>query len=162
MEKKSFVHQLDKVKVTEKDIKEILHSLKVISAIREYDKLLTKRGLFIDQCENYWQPFTRWMYAENRLQNIDAITTIFSKAFAVCFFLLDMREKLTDQSKSIDWLQNTQTLARLMTEIKNTQKGLVNLNVTYSDDTHTVSKIVLLNETVQDKLQQIDHELKRK
>jgi hypothetical protein len=148
--------ELDKVKITEKDIMEVMHSLKIIAATREYDKLLTKRGLFIDQCENYWQPFTRWLYAENRQQNVDFISSVFYKAFDMCFFLLERRAEMhTAKQGGMQWLQNTQTLTRLTAEIKNAQRGLSNLVVTYTDDTHTVSRIVLLIEKVQDKLQQV-------
>jgi hypothetical protein len=142
-------------KLEEKDIFSSLHALKVISSIREHDKLLTKRGLFVDQCENYWQPVTRWFYSESRLQNISSISTIFNKTFLICFALLHRRQEIKEDD--ISWLPNIQTLQRLVTEIKNAQRGLVNLIVTYRDDTHTVASIVLLNENIQDKLQQIDH-----
>ena len=143
--------------IDETEVLEMLHSLKVISTIREHDKILTKRGLFVDHTEAYLQSFTRWMQSENRHQNIETIAAIFSKTFTICFELISTKKDISEGST--DFLRHTQLLNRLKTEIKHARKGLGNLTVTYQDDTHTVAKIMLIQDRIEDKLQQLQHHL---
>ena len=137
----------------------IIHSLKVIATLKENDKLITKRGLFIDSYDNIWQSITRWVYTENRCQNIDTLVGIFNQAFDIANTLLTHREAI-GVTDSVVMLQNIQEIERLVHEIKRADKAIANLIVTYSTDSHTIAKIELLRESINDRLLQITHRMK--
>lgn len=127
---------------------QIIHSLKVISTIRENDRISTKKGIFVDPSDNPMQPVARWLHSENRFHNLNTLQNIFDRSFQVCEQLLQLLPS--------DQLRRNQQIARLQQELRNAQRGLSNLMVTYETDSHTVAKLVLLNERIQDHLQQID------
>jgi hypothetical protein len=136
----------------------IIHSLKVIATLKENDKLITKRGLFIDSHDNIWQSISRWIYTENRCQNIDTLVNIFNISFDTANAIINHREAIC-KIDSVVMLQNKQEIKRLIIEITNADKAITHLIVTYSTDSHTVAKIELLRESIHDRLSQIEHRL---
>lgn len=161
VQQQPIIHNLQPGNVYPSDtqVTNILHSLKVISKTKENDRLNTKSGIFIDSFENFLQPITRWARGERRDNNLETITDIFNKAFDMAFLFLEHRKTLSNMTSnnSLEWLQNTQIINRVTAEITSAQKGLSNLKTTYKGDQHTVARIVLLYETIQDKLQQIEY-----
>jgi hypothetical protein len=140
--------------LTNTEITHVLHALKIISMIKKHDKLTTQRGFFIDQGDDSWQAVRRWFNNENRFKNIDMVSSTLNTAFDICFELLKIRTQLNNKN-TVHMLKNTQTLKRLTAEIKKAQQGLLNLTCTYQNDSHTVSRLILLDENIQDQLQQI-------
>mgnify|MGYP001029107093 CR=1 FL=1 len=135
-----------------------IHCLKIIATLKENDKLITKRGLFIDSYDNIWQSITRWMHTENRCQNIDRLVDIFNGAFDIANTIITHREAI-GKPDSVVMLQNKQEITRLMIEITRADKAMAHLTVTYSTDSHTVAKIELLRESIHDRLLQVEHRI---
>jgi hypothetical protein len=140
---------------TEAQMMQILHSLKVISTIKENDKVATNNGMYIDT--SVWQSMSRWFSKEARDQNVEKIGAVFQRAFAFCEGLLD-----TPKSTDIEELQTAQSLNRLQREIASAQTGLLNLTVTYENDTSTVARIQALHELTTDRLEQLEYRRARK
>lgn len=130
----------------------LLHALKIISSLQEHDKLMTKKGLYIQTKEDWKGSITRWFKEENRSSNIDALNTIFEKCFQLCF---DLANQTYTDPLDIKKLKNKQVLDRLVKEIIASEKGLKNLTVTYQSDIHTVSRLMIIIENIDDTLQQI-------
>jgi hypothetical protein len=131
---------------------QLLHSLKVVATIKENDRISTKKGIFVDSSHNRLQPIYRWFYSENRNHNTNTLETIFNRSFECCEHLVKLRLQTSDDT---DLLDKNQRIQRLQQEIKNAQRGISNLIITYETDSHTVAKLVLLNERIQDRINMI-------
>lgn len=141
----------------ESNFMKLLHSLKVISTIRENDRISTKKGIFVDPSDNPMQSMVRWFTSESRKHNTSTMSSIFDRSFNLCESLVENRAKLS--SSSDEQLKNMQQIRRMEQEIRNARRGVANLMITYETDTHTVAKLVLINERIQDRLQRIHHSL---
>jgi hypothetical protein len=135
---------------------QLLHSLKVIATIKENDRICTQKGIFVDTSHNRLQPLYRWFNSENRNHNMSTLEQIFTRSFECCEHLVKLRQQPADDT---DLLDKNQRIKRLEQEIKNAQRGLSNLIITYETDSHTVAKLVLLNERIQDRINVIQHTL---
>lgn len=102
----------------------ILTQLKIISMIRQHDKVST-RGDTVRVDKEYFQAVRRYVSGESREINLIHIAEIFNQAFE----LLALRQK---DNIPIDWLQ---------IELLNAKKGLENLKATYKDDTVIQAKL---------------------
>lgn len=131
-------------------------SLKVISSIREHQRISTQNGISISKSK-ILQPLWRWLSSENRTQNIDAVSGVFDQAFHLSNKLVSTR---LNNLSAREVLNNRQQLARLEAEIRNGRRGIVNMMSTYESDASTVAKIVFLNESITDRLKQIQTEMK--
>ena len=154
---KSTAHEVD-----DHEISSILHSLKVLSAIKENDKVCTRKGIYLHKCDSgrsVLQPFSRWMYSEDRKSNLSAIDAIFSRAVDCCCNLLKIREELKESDSVqvlLSLIENKQMIKRLQAEMNNALKGVRHLSVTYVSDSHSMATIALLDDTVTDRLERIN------
>lgn len=148
----------DSHEVLEASVLQTLHSLKVIATIKENDRISTKKGIYVDTTENYIQSILRWINSENRSHNVGTLENVFNRAFDICWNLLDSKKALLSKPEKL--LECDQRIQRLDTEIRNAQRGVSNLLVTYETDTHTVAKLQVINETVHDRLQLLECALK--
>jgi hypothetical protein len=142
---------LEPQKVVDATFVQLVHSLKVLASIRENDRISTKKGIFVDSADNQLQSLYRWMASENRKHNLSTLESVFDRGFEMCTQLIRAR---TTEDKT-DHLKKTQQIRRLEQEIYSASRGIENLMVTYATDSHTVARLVLLNECTQDRLQQI-------
>jgi len=139
---------------------EIVHKLKILSTLREHDRVQTRSGLFVARSTAVLQGVSRWFSNETRQKNIEAITKIIREALSLCKSELSARRELLRGDDSLLLLKNSQVLKRLKTEISYAMIGVLNLKTTYSADSHTCSKIEIIHEFVEDELEQIDLEIK--
>ena len=126
---------------------QLVHSLKVLASIRENDRISTKKGIFVDSADNQLQSLYRWMASENRKHNLSTLESVFDRGFEMYTQLIRAR---TTEDKT-----DPQQIRRLEQEIYSASRGIENLMVTYATDSHTVARLVLLNECTHDRLQQI-------
>jgi len=134
------------------EITGVLHSLKVLSLIEENDRVITRKGIHLDKCDNFFQPVVRWFNSENRKSNLQAITAVFTRAFECCDQLFIYRSDLKDK---IALVQNTQMMDRLQTDIRSALNGIRNLKVTYANDAYATASITLMEDSVSDQLDRI-------
>lgn len=137
------------------DIVRIFQSLKVLAAVRENDRVLTRTGIRLDKSDTRLQAMWRWVGSENRQVNLDAIENLFDLVFLKANELVEER---IDQCNNLPvrFLENTQHLERLQREVAEALKGVLNLKVTYNADAYTVARIQVLAERVEDRMTQLD------
>jgi hypothetical protein len=115
----------------ETDIEDIILNLKIISKIRQHEKLLVvNKTLTVDH--RIGQPFWRWYTADNRTDALQFITSVVNSA--------------------LDYTQQTNHIvydaATLKTELMNVIQGLDNLSATYKLDNFIVAKIDILRDKI--------------
>lgn len=115
----------------ETDIEDIILNLKIISKIKQHEKLLVvNKTLTVDH--RIGQPFWRWYTADNRTDTLQFITSVVNSA--------------------LDYTQQTSHIvfdaAALKTELMNVIPGLDNLSATYKLDNLIVAKIDILREKI--------------
>jgi hypothetical protein len=123
------------------DINEILHSLKVLSSIKEHERVSTKQG-FVVEPMGRWQGIYRWFSDEDRDANIVACEKVFNRAIAACH--------QTDNVQST--LRTKNLKARIRTEITHALRGVQNLCVTYQKDNTTCARIQVLTDNVMEEM----------
>ena len=106
--------------MNEEFIDNIITNLKILSIIEINDKLGVRKGhLSIDN--GSLQFIRRWFYRDSR----DVIK----------IFIRDLVKNITIVfSKLNSYEDSGWVLARILTELENVEKGLINLKTTYSDD----------------------------
>jgi len=144
------------------EISSVLHSLKVLAAIKENDKVETRKGVYVDRSDSFMQPWYRWIHAENRKTNLAAIEGIFERALNCCDILVKQRTAMKQTEEKKDPLllvANKQLIQRLQAELKSALKGVRNLAVTYHSDSHSTATIALVQDTVTDRVERINFQL---
>jgi len=119
-------------------------NLKILSTIREHDKLRTNDGIHIDRYENKWVSLTRWWNVENRNLNTVALVDFFQKTYLLC-------DKL--QTKENKTVEDIYKFNRLKQEIYNAKKGVANMVSTYRTDAYVMASLQLLHDQITDKLE---------
>ena len=106
--------------MNEEFIDNIITNLKILSIIEINDKLGVRKGhLSIDN--GRLQFIRRWFYRDSR----DVIK----------IFIRDLVKNITIVFSKINSYEDSGwVLARILTELENIEKGLINLKTTYSDD----------------------------
>jgi hypothetical protein len=140
------------------DLMQVMHSLKVLGTLRENDRITTKQGIHVQKCTNVMSGILRWFSSETRLTNILALKKLFESALKWCQTLSTERKTILDEEtnvldeKEIKLLKNSQQMERLEAAIKQGLAGMVNLCVTYADDSHCCTLLVLINDNTIDEL----------
>lgn len=124
---------------TQKKIDQNILNLKILSKIKENDKLLTNNELLEIDSPHLFQSINRWYNNENRNITIEKLNSILEDTFLIT-------EKLLNENKEEKNLEetNTQIFQNLILEMKNSLVGLENLKKTYSTDILISSQIDLL------------------
>lgn len=105
----------------------LMIDLKVVSKIRDNERVLTKnKNICIDSSDRL-QFFRRWLNGENREDNISRILSIFNQSFDIVF-----NEK--DEFKRRYFVE----------EIRKARKGIASIQITYRDDSNICSQLDLL------------------
>merc|ERR1711907_457949 len=114
-----------------KDIDTILLNLKIISQIKENDKLITSNSM-LEIDTTYFQFAKRWFNNDGRHTTIEYIKSIVDSTL----------------------------LQRFLLEMTNACKGLDNLKITYANDISIVSAIEISKEKLQMRIEGIQKILK--
>jgi hypothetical protein len=117
----------------ESDIEEIVLNLKMISKIKQNNKLVVINKM-ISVDNRLLQPFQRWYSADNREDALQFITTIVNRAIEYTY------ETNTSQ------LFDPKTIKQ---ELTNILPGLDNLSATYKLDYLVVAKIDLIKNKIE-------------
>ena len=128
--------------ITPKFIDENILNLKIISKIKENDKLLAHKNLLEIDSPHIFQSVNRWYNNENRNITIDKLNNILEGTFNITKSILE-REKIIKKKKSLEE-NNSQLFQTLILEMRNCLTGLDNLKKTYSEDILISSQLDLL------------------
>ncbi len=113
---------------------EVFINLTVISKIASGDKLVLEHDHLLNIDTSYLQFVTRWWRGANRMEMLDFMNTVLSRAF-------EMNKRFLEE-------QNEVMIFRLTTDLKNALTGLNNLKQTYPHDKLVQSEIDVMMENI--------------
>jgi len=136
------IQEIEEIEDIQKFIDENILNLKIISKIKENDKLLANKSLLEIDSPHLFQSVNRWYNKENRNITIEKLNNILEGTFKITKILLE-KEKGNKEEKSLED-NNSQIFQTLILEMKNSLVGLENLKKTYSEDILVSSQLDLL------------------
>tara|TARA_Y100000361_G_C11161872_1_gene348004 strand:+ start:6222 stop:6767 length:546 start_codon:yes stop_codon:yes gene_type:complete len=138
----------------------VLHDLKVISAIRENDKVFTENGMLNLDHGHFTSPFTRWVRGECRIKGLCAIGNVLSDAFAISennFRKMENKEVISKTREATVYRMKSYLLVcKIRAGVSDCLIGLKNLRSTYIKDTSITAKIDVIKESVTQGLRELD------
>ena len=138
-----------------KEIDDLLLDLKIISQIKENDKLITSKNV-LEIDSSYFPSIKRYWNNDNRSATIDYINDVINKTLNVT----DTTLNDTNSKKNIFQEDNSHILQRFLLEMTNSCKGLDNLKITYNSDITVTSAIDICKEKLQMRIEGIQKILK--
>ena len=141
---KVLIQEIKEEIIEQKFIDENILNLKIISKIRENDKLLTNNNLLAIDSPHLFQSLNRWYNKESRSITIEKLNDILDGTFAITKILLDQEKKNNNKDKESLEENNSQIFQTFILEMKNSLVGLENLKKTYNEDIMITSQIDLL------------------
>lgn len=119
----------------------LLTNLKVLSQIRQHERISTRSGNIIRiEAQDWMQPIRRYINGESRTVNIDDMQQVIEHAF----------EHLTN---SQDDARNQILRQRLLNELQAAAQGLDRLRTTYEHDSVVKARLDLLIDTIEEQLE---------
>jgi len=136
-----------------KDIDSILLDLKIISQIKENDKLVTSKEL-LEIDNSYFQSIKRYWNNDNRISSIEYIKNTVNRTLE--FTDTTLNDTHTE-NKNIFIENNSHILQRILVEMTNAIKGLDNLKLTYNTDITVISAIDIYKEKLNMRIEGIQN-----
>ena len=132
-----------KATIKNKDIEDNILNLKIISKIKEGDKLLTQNDIIeIDQ-SNLLQGVYRWMHSEGRQVTIKKLNDIVEETIKITDYLFENEKKKITKNEVLEE-NNSQLFQKFILEMTNSLLGLENLKKTYTGDITISAQIDIL------------------
>lgn len=143
------------------NLNRIFINLKIISNIKEYDKLLTLEENDIIEIDNagLTQPLRRWWNGRNRNETIEFLNSFISEAFIIIDDTLN-NEIAGSSNTNFFKESNHNILQRFLLELTNSMKGLHNLKITYGYDIKFKSQLDTLVEGIEFRVEKIKDALR--
>lgn len=135
------------------DIDAILLDLKIISQIKEHDKLVTSKEL-LEIDNSYFQSIKRYWNNDNRISTIDYIKNTVNKTLEFTDTTLNNSQ---NNHNNIFIENNSHILQRFLVEMTNAIKGLDNLKLTYNSDITITSAIDIYKEKITMRIEAIQN-----
>ena len=142
-------------------VDQILLNLKIIANIKEYDKIATTdENVEIDK-PALLQGLKRALRGDSRQVTVAKINEIVEQAFAITDEILteecDEELNVINRSRQCAFKEdNSHLFQRFTIELSNACRGLENLKITYKDDISISSKIDLLIDKIQMRVDKIN------
>ena len=133
----------DKNKVKPSDIEDNILNLKIISQIKENDKLFANQKIIQIDPPSVLQGVNRWYYNEGRHITLDKLTQIINESLLITEKLLEVEKLNKDRHRDLEE-DNTQIFQNFIIHMTNSLLGLENLKKTYTEDIMITSQIDLL------------------
>lgn len=130
--------------LNKKQIEDNLLNLKIISKIKENDKLSSQEKIIKIDPPSILQGVYRWMNSEGRSITLEKLTEIVNNSMDITEGLLK-REKDLKENEYLDLQENnSQIFHTFIIELTNTLLGLENLKKTYCNDINIMSQLDIL------------------
>jgi hypothetical protein len=131
-------------KPNKEEIETNILNLKILSKIKEHDKLSTNDTIIKIDSPSIFQGMTRWINSEGRGVTLERLKEIIDNTLDITEKLLDS-EKIKKDYNSKDLEENnSQIFQKFIIEMTNCLLGLENLKKTYGEDILIASQIDLL------------------
>lgn len=139
---------------------QLLLDLKIIASVKEYDKLAineTTKQLTIDK-PYLLQGVLRYLYGQGRENTIEYIEHIINSVFDMTNELLD--DSITN-SINLRFVDDTKSIYQnIVHHLTSSINGLQNMKITYMTDIPCTSRIQLIIEKIQNRIQKINNLMK--
>lgn len=149
------INQTDKINNMDKLIEDTILNLKIISNIKENDKLITTKDIIEIDNPYILQGINRWYNNENRIITIQKLNDICDNTFKITEFLIK-NEKENKDKNNILKDSNNEIFQSLIIEMTNSIKGIDNLKNTYSKDILISSKLDILKKKILMKIEKLN------
>lgn len=126
---------------------ELLASLKIISRIRQHERLSTTGDTVRVESQDVLQSLRRWWHGESREKNLSSIANIVDNAFSQ----LELRSRKQNATPA-----DRVFIIRLREELGSTLRGLENLQTTYERDSVAEARIDVLKDRIRAQLDHFD------
>jgi hypothetical protein len=143
----------------ELDINNTIINLRIISKIQIEDKIAFQNNHFIIEKPNLYQGIFRWKNGDNRNISLHCIEVLISNVFTILEQLQDIKTTECQELLAKYYIKTNfkdkeriDIINLLLTELKNALVGIENLKETYIGDDLTKSKIELLIEKINYKI----------
>ena len=149
----------------ESSLESLLLDLKIISNIKEFDKLSIKKNIEIDT-PHFLQSLTRKINGDSRERTIRYISDVINNIFTILDKLLkkEIKSELTSSqhyyTKKEKYNFKSETVSTYQTISQNLAEsitGLQNLKITYLNDITTTAKIDMLIIKIQNRISKINN-----
>lgn len=153
-----------KIKITDQMIDNILYKLKIMSYIKQGDKLYClDDNIYIDN--SYIQSISRFLYSQNRNDAISYIKNSVENVIYITDFIYrneisvkkNIKEQEQRQLNTFFRESNDKILKKFYIKMTNAIEGLTNLKLTYNDDLSIKTTIDLLIQKLQTRISKIDN-----
>lgn len=150
---------------SECSLESLLLDLKIISNIKEFDKISIKENIEIDT-PHFLQSLTRKINGDSRERTIKYISDVINNIFTILDKLLkkEMKSELTSSqhyyTKKEKYNFKSETVSIYQTISQNLAEsitGLQNLKITYLNDITTTAKIDMLIIKIQNRISKINN-----
>ena len=132
------------ITICTKNIEENILNLKIISKIKEHDKLSSQDKIIKIDPPSMLQGVYRWVNAEGRAITLEKLTEIIDESMKITEGLL-AREKEIKEQEYLDLQENnSQIFQNFIIELTGSLLGLENLKKTYGNDINITSELDLL------------------
>lgn len=139
-------------------LNDVFVNLKMITKIKNNEKLYINKNL-LNTDNSYFQWFTRWYNGEDRHGTVDYISHIINEAFRMCNLIINA-EMTGIREENVFDDDNSVVLHRLTHELTGVINGLITMKMTYVDDSLIQSKIDLMLDNINNKIQRNNKLLK--
>jgi hypothetical protein len=129
--------------INNKEIEDNILNLKIISKIREGDKLLTQNDIIEIDKATVLQGVYRWMNSEGRQVTIKKLNDIVEDTIKITDHLFDNEKKKLIKCEELEE-NNSQLFQKFILEMTNSLLGLENLKKTYNGDITISAQIDIL------------------
>lgn len=129
--------------INNKEIEDNILNLKIISKIREGDKLLTQNDIIEIDKATVLQGVYRWMNSEGRQVTIKKLNDIVEDTIKITDHLFDNEKKKLIKCEELEE-NNSQLFQKFILEMTNSLLGLENLKKTYKGDITISAQIDIL------------------
>ena len=139
-------------------IYQILLNLKIIANIKEYDKVTTgQEHVEIDR-PSILQGLRRALRGDSRINTLERVKQIIDQAFKVTDEILEEEYDANqpDIPNKPFKEENSHLFQRFIMELSNASKGLENLKITYKDDISIISKLDLIIDKINMRVEKIN------
>jgi hypothetical protein len=134
----------DRNKVNASDIEDNILNLKIISKIKENDKLCTHEKIIKIDPPSILQGVNRWINSEGRGVTLEKLKEIINNSLKITEKLLEDEKFKKDHNLKDLEENNSQIFQKFIIEMTNSLLGLENLKKTYCDDITITAQIDIL------------------
>lgn len=132
------------------EVERTFRNLKVISSLRQNDKLTTEHLLFTTHEPTMTRSAYRIWYRENRESNIDKVQSCVRDAKMFIERVISYDETTETFGGRLQSETQLSLCKRMFHAVQEVVPGLHNLSVTYKDDTGILAKIEILINEIED------------